>query len=75
MNSVDRKVFSHPTRVRILAMLGVAPANAAELACNLSQSIGKIAYHLSVLSRAEYIETAYGEEPDSPDPRYESLRI
>jgi DNA-binding transcriptional ArsR family regulator len=75
VNSVDRKVLSHPMRVRILTTLAVAPANAAELGRDLSQPIGKIAYHLFVLVRADYIEPAFGEEPDAPDPRYESLRI
>lgn len=75
MESVDPRVFSHPMRVRILATLGVAPASAAELARSLSQPVGKIGYHLSVLSHTGYVEPVAGGEPDSPDLRYESSRI
>lgn len=75
MESVDPRVFSHPVRVRILAALTVASATAVELARDLSQPIGKVAYHLTVLSHAGYAEPVEGEEPDSPNQRYESSRI
>ena len=69
MESVDPRVFSHPMRVRILATLGVDPASATELARDLSQPIGKIAYHLAVLNNAGYVEpidglTSYGKRGD-----------
>lgn len=62
-------------RVRILAMLGVAPASTTDLARSLSQPICKIAYHLAVLSHVGYAVPVEGEETDSPYSLYESSRI
>jgi DNA-binding transcriptional ArsR family regulator len=74
VDSIDAKVFSHPLRVRILGALGVQPASAMQLSRDLSQPLGKVAYHLSVLCDTGYVEPVEGQDPRTQDPLYESAR-
>jgi DNA-binding transcriptional ArsR family regulator len=75
VDSVEAKVFSHPLRVRILGALGARPASAMQLSRSLSQPLGKVVYHLSVLCDTGYVEPVEGQDPATPDPLYESARI
>jgi DNA-binding transcriptional ArsR family regulator len=75
VDPAQARVFSHPLRVRILGALSARSASVAELARDLSEPIGKIAYHLSILCDVGYVEPVDGQDPDAPDPRYESARI
>jgi hypothetical protein len=74
VDPVDQRVLCHPLRVRVLVSLGGRPASATELARSLSHPVRKIAYHLTVLSHGGFAEPVEGDDADSPDPRYESLR-
>jgi DNA-binding transcriptional ArsR family regulator len=74
VDPVEAKVFSHPLRVRILGALGVRSASAVQLAHKLGLAFDRVVYHLAVLRDNEYIEPVDGQDPDAPDPLYESAR-
>lgn len=73
MDSVEAKVFWHSLRVRILGALMARPASAVQLAGKLSQPLGKIVYHTTVLCDTGYARLAEGQDPDAVDPVYEGV--
>lgn len=54
--SLIAKALKHPLRVEIWAILDNRTASPAEVACELNQPIGNVAYHVKELLRFECIE-------------------
>jgi DNA-binding transcriptional ArsR family regulator len=59
-----RAVLEHPLRRRILRlMLDGTDANAGEIAAELGEALGRIAYHLRVLVRREALKVVARRRP------------
>jgi DNA-binding transcriptional ArsR family regulator len=70
---VEAKVFWHKLRAQVLSAVRASPARATDLARQLGPPPSKIAYHLTVLERADYVRLAEGQDPDTVDPIFEAV--